>query len=237
MTDMQYSIILPSYSEARNLKLLLPELNQVMSSLAKSFEIIVIDTQQSQDNTQEICSTYNVKYVNREPTDSYGDAFRTGLRVGLGKYFIFMDSDGSHTPDFIPKMINHVEREEVDLIIASRYIQGGKSANNPLLLSLSKVLNAIYSKVLKINCKDVSNSFRLYRAALLIEMELTSNNFDILEEVLFKLIHQNKSFKLAEIPYSFQRRRHGKSKRNFLMFSLTYLITLLKLQYKMLFLK
>jgi dolichol-phosphate mannosyltransferase len=59
--------------------------------------------------------------------------------------------------------------------------------NNRILILMSWVVNIVYSIVLNLRCKDVSNSFKLYRGDLLRNLNLYCNNFDIVEELLFKL--------------------------------------------------
>jgi len=228
---LDYSILLPCYMEAENLNVLLPQIKAVMMSMPYSFEIIVIDANQNMDDTSRICNDNDVKHVHRSPSNSYGDAFRTGLRAGNGRWFIFMDSDGSHPPSFIPKLISASKQEDNILVVASRYIQGGESANNIILVLMSKLLNQVYSKVLNIHCKDVSNSFRLYPSALLKGFILQCGHFDILEEVLFKMVRKNKHMNIIEVPFSFEKRIYGESKRNFLVFLFNYLKTLTKLRY------
>ena len=55
-------------------------------------------------------------------------------------------------------------------------------------------------------------------------------NFDLVEEILYKLTNKYKKLKIIEIPYLFKKRKFGKSKRT-LIFSITYLLTLLKLRF------
>ena len=78
--------------------------------------------------------------------------------------------------------------------------------------------------------KDISNSFRLYKARKLKNIITVSNNFDIVEEIIYKLSKKYKNLKITEIPYVFKKRKFGKSKRT-LFFAITYLITLLKLRF------
>ncbi len=229
--SIDYSIILPCFMESDNLSVLLPQIKAVMAHLSVSFEIIVVDTNKKMDSTSSVCKAHQIKYVHRSPNNSYGDAFRTGIHSGNGRWFIFMDSDGSHPPSFIPQLIDASNKSDHRLIIASRYITGGKSANSKNLVWMSKLLNAVYSYVLNINCRDVSNSFRLYPAHLLKDLVLTCEHFDILEEVLFKLVRHNQDLKIIEIPFSFKKRIHGESKRSFLIFLFNYLKTLTKLAY------
>jgi dolichol-phosphate mannosyltransferase len=227
--NISVSVILPAYNEAKNLSVILPELNTVLLSTGLTYEVIVVDTKIPQDNTQEICHALHVRYINRKATDSFGDAIRTGIAEARGYYVIFMDADGSHDPHFILKMLE--KRSQADIIIASRYIQGGRTENMWLLVLMSRVLNFIYSIVLGINCADISNNFKLYKRDMLITLNLRSQNFDIVEEILFKIVKTFPSVKIMEIPFYFERRRFGKTKRNLFSFIISFVVTLFKLRF------
>jgi len=139
-----------------------------------------------------------------------------------------MDADGSHAPEFIANLYKY--RNEYDVVIASRYVKGGASQNSKILIFMSYIVNMFYSIFLNLNCKDVSNSFKLYDALLLKDLNLVSNNFDIIEEILYKLKKARKDLRIYEIPYYFRGRMFGHSKRNLFIFALSYLFTLMRLR-------
>jgi dolichol-phosphate mannosyltransferase len=225
------SIFMPAYKEAQNLALLLPRLISVVSALEQDYEIIVVDTVQPMDDTPAVCSrvTGNIVYANTDYTDSYGHAVRTGIRLAKGKYFIALDADGSHDPEFISKLYPY--KDDFDVVIASRYASGGGTQNSKMEIFMSRVVNIIYSIVLGLNCKDVSNSFKLYHTQDLKALYLKSNNFDIIEEILYKLKKNKKNLLIKELPFTFKRRIYGQTKRKLLLFVITYIITLLKLRF------
>ena len=96
---------------------------------------------------------------------------------------------------------------------------------------MSKILNYIYSIVLNLKCKDVSNSYKLYRGDLLKKLELRCNNFDIVEELLFKLSRMNRNLRICEVPYVFKARMFGHTKRNLIAFMFSFAFTLMKLRF------
>jgi len=181
------------------------------------------------DNTKEVCEENNVSYIQRTGGNNYGDAIRTGIDRARGEYTIFMDADGSHSPEFISKLYNY--KNEYDVVIASRYIDGGSTDNNWLLILMSYITNMTYSVVLNLRYKDISNSFKLYRTSHLKELTLKCKNFDIVEEILYKIKKDHKELKVLEIPYSFKQRLFGHTKRNLLLFILTYIVTIVRLRF------
>jgi dolichol-phosphate mannosyltransferase len=224
---VELSIVLPAYEEAENLRVLLPQLREVMSSLSSSGEILVVDAASPRDDTPEICSLNKVRYVPRTGGSYYGDAIRTAVRNAMGKYVILMDADGSHDPGFVAQLWPF--REEFDVVIASRYVSGGKTDNPPILIFLSLVVNVVFRLVLSLNCRDVSNSFRLYQGDQFRALKLECTNFDIVEEMLIKLQPGDRSLRIKEIPFTFQKRKEGKTKRDLVAFAMTYVVTLLRL--------
>ncbi len=223
------SVILPSYLEAENLHLLLPRLKTELQRIGKPYEILVIDTATPMDETERVCQENGARYVSRGPGNVYGDAVRTGIREARGQWILFMDADGSHAPEFVSKLVEQAERN--DVVIASRYIEGGHTENTLPLKLMSRTLNWTYAFVLNLPYKDVSNSFKLYRAELLKGLTLRCDNFDLIEEILFKLRRLNPKLRVVEIPFSFKKRMFGETKRNLLAFILTYLFTMIRLRF------
>lgn len=225
---IELSVVLPAYQEEENLRLILPRLKDVLRSLNIEHEILVIDTMSPLDKTQMICERFEVRYIPRRGGNLYGDAVRTAIEEIKGQFVVFMDADGSHTPEFLKELVER--RNQSDVVIASRYIEGGYTENPPSLILMSRILNWTYSLVLGLKCKDVSNSFKLYRTDWLKEIGLVCDNFDIIEEILFKITRNHPDTRILEIPFSFKKRMFGQTKRNLLLFIAGYLLTMIKLR-------
>ena len=219
--------MLPAYEEAANLDVLIPQLHAAARSLTRDYDIVVVDTQTPRDDSPGVCHRYNARYVARQGGNLYGHAIRTGLMEARGKYVVFMDADGSHNPAFLPLLWQH--RNEVDLVIASRYVSGGRTENPVVLIFMSHAVNYVFRFFLGLKCFDVSNSFRLYRGEDLRALRLKCNHFDIVEEILVKLVFSHSAYRLLEVPIVFEKRKAGRTKRNLLLFALGYAVTLLRL--------
>ena len=223
------SVIIPAYKEEENLRVILPKLNEILKEMGISNEILIIDTMEAMDNTVSICGENEAEYVARVGGNNYGDAIRTGIERAEGEFTIFMDADGSHDPKFIKELYSN--RIGNDVVIASRYVEGGNTENGRTLILMSLIVNKLYSLFLNLDCKDVSNSFKLYRSSDLKKLELRCNNFDIVEEILFKLKKSKPEITIKEIPFVFQKRMFGDTKRNLFVFILTYAVTIIKLRF------
>jgi len=218
------SVVLPAYEEAENLAWFLPQLRGVLHDLGVSHEILVVDTSSPLDATPGVCRGQEVKYCNREGGNLYSHAVKTGITRSRGRRVVMMDCDGSHDPAVIPRL--WAERERANLVIASRYVVGGHTENPTILIGLSLVVNFVFRLVLRLHCRDVSNSFRLYEGDELRALQLECANFDIVEEILIKLSFGRPDFTVREIPFTFGRRKAGRTKRDLVAFALSYLATL-----------
>ena len=229
MNEVEISVVIPAYLEAENLRLLLPRLKNILAKLSSSSEIVVADTLEPKDDTPVVCKEQGVVYLNRQGGNTYGDAVRTGIKNAKGKYIVFMDADGSHDPEFIEKL--YAERTAHDVVIASRYVQGGNTDNTFISKLMSLTVNKLFALGLGLPYKDVSNSFKLYNAEQLKNLQLYCNNFDIIEEILYKLKKNKKNLLVKEIPFYFKKRIYGETKRELVKFIFSYARTMFRLRF------
>jgi dolichol-phosphate mannosyltransferase len=226
--ECELSIILPSYTEAENLRVLLPRLTPVLDELTGSWEVLVVDTVEPLDDTAALCDGERVRYTPRVGGNDYGDAIRTGIRESRGRMAAIMDVDGSHDPEFLRQMWS--AREQADIVIASRYTAGGSTDNPPLLVMFSRMLNSVFAVVLRMPVRDISNSLRLYRGAPLRALELRFAHFDIQEEILARLLWDPVSpATVLELPFRFRRRLSGDSKRSMAVFIAAFVSAMFRL--------
>ncbi len=224
----ELSIVLPAFNEEENLRLLIPRVRHACEELTGSFEILVVDTMTPMDGTPELCEEQGIRYISRTGGNLYGDAVRTGIGQSNGRYIVFMDADGSHPPHFLQDLWR--ERENADVIVASRYVSGGFTENSKVLVLMSWFVNIGYRVVLGLKCKDVSNSFKLYPGDALRALKLRCDNFDIVEEILVRLVRGNPGFSILEVPFTFKKRMFGQTKRNLMTFVFSYSVTLVRLR-------
>lgn len=226
--QLELSVVMPAYREADSLRLLLPKLVPAVAALSSSFEIIVADSMTPIDDTAEVCAASGVRCVSRTGGNTYGDAVRSGIQSSSGKFVLLMDSDGSHNPAELIKLWS--QRGNADLIIGSRYVRGGNTENPAILILMSRVLNLAYKVAFRLPVSDVSNSLRLYRGDQLRSLQLVSSNFDIVEEILIRLVAGKTHTSVLEVPVTFEQRKAGESKRHLPTFILSYFSSMAKMQ-------
>lgn len=220
---MELSVVIPAWNEADNLARLLPQLHVVLSDLDCEYEIIVVDNH-SPDGTAEACAAGRATLV-QQTEPGYGGALWAGFERASGQYVLTMDADLSHEPDFIPIMWNR--RSDAELVIASRYVEGGGAEMPWYREILSIILNVIYTRALSLPVKDISSGFRLYHASALDGLDLRSSDFDALEEILIKCYARG--CQIAEVPFQYVPRVSGESKVRLLQFGAAYLKTLVRM--------
>ncbi|MDQ6679169.1 MAG: glycosyltransferase [Acidobacteriota bacterium] len=207
---------------------LLPVLKENAGALTPSHEIIVIDASEPLDNTAEVCQVNGVRHVYRTGGDHYGDAVRTGIAEAQGRWILFMDADGSHNPIHLQRL--WAKRESFDIVVGSRYVAGGETENPWILICMSFIVNLTFRMAFHLDCRDVTNSFRLYRGAPLRALTLQSDDFDIIEEILIRIVAGPAQGTVTEVPVVFERRKAGESKRKLMAFAASYLTTLARLR-------
>ncbi len=222
---MSISTVLLAKNEAKNLEKMLPVLKEILDSIGEKYEILVIDSK-SKDNTKSICEKNKVTYILNECEKlSYAGAYKTAIKYAKYEKFQILDCDFSHDP-FVIEGLNKKFNEGYDVVIGSRYTKGGKTDDYLMSKIMSRTLNLVYRVLLGIKPKDISTSFRMYDTKQLKKITIESSHFEIQEEIIFKLMQNNKEIKIAEIPIYFNKRLYGESKREMIPFIKAYIKSL-----------
>jgi dolichol-phosphate mannosyltransferase len=221
---MDLSVLIPVWNEADNLEVLLPELQRTLAELALAFEILVVDGGSS-DGSVATAEALGARVV-RQSEPGYGGALREGFAAARGDYVLTMDGDYSHEPSLAARL--WLERADADLVIASRYMEGGGAEMPAFRLALSRALNGVYRRVLDLPVRDLSSGFRLYRATALRAARTSARNFDVLPEALVQLYAEG--YRVREMPFHYRPRRKGRSHARLLRFGWAFLLTLLRMR-------
>ena len=155
---------------------------------------------------------FYIKVIKRTERGGLISAIYEGFKSSIGNYILVMDADFSHSPSHIDHMVNEISGSDTDLLIASRYVQGGKIIGwTPKRRFLSKFATNL-SKLLfgLTNVSDPMSGFFIVRRNVIRKMHFSTSGFKILLEILVK----SKNLKVKEIPYTFSDRALGASKLN-----------------------
>lgn len=130
----------------------------------------------------------------------FGHQLRTGLRQARGAYVITVDPDFSGPLTFLADL--WARRHEAEVIVASRYIDGGR-IDMPAARRLgSRVLNAVFRRGLSLGVNDGSSAIRLYRTDVVNALALQAADYDILQEVLVRAYADG--WRVLEVPLHYR---------------------------------
>lgn len=213
----QVSIIIPTYNESRNIIQILKSIGENLPKNISAEAIVVDDN--SPDSTGKIVDEYlkNVKkiagytmdIIHRTSKSGLSSAILSGIQRAKGDTIVVMDSDFSHPPQIIPKLIESLKNYQCDMVIASRYIKGGKINGWTLKRKImSKIATLIAKKGLGVKTKDPMSGFFAFKKNILKGINFDAIGYKILLEILVK----KSGIVVKEIPYTFENRNLGSSK-------------------------
>jgi dolichol-phosphate mannosyltransferase len=202
---MQLSVLIPTLNERDDISRLIPALKEVIPPDVTDYEILVIDGH-SEDGTPQLASRLGARVID-QTKPGYGGALEAGFAHAVGDYILTLDADLSHPPKCVPAMWK--ARHKAEVVIASRYVQGG-TANMPHTRRLlSRILNLLFVRGMSLPIHDISSGFRLYKSSVVRSLSLSGTDFDVLEEILIRS-HAN-GWQIIEVPFHYQSRRGGRS--------------------------
>jgi glycosyltransferase involved in cell wall biosynthesis/tetratricopeptide (TPR) repeat protein len=217
---MDLSVVIATWNEAANLPPLITELRKALAPHALAYEILVVDGG-SRDGTAEVARGLGCEVMLQEE-EGFGGAIRTGLDRARGAWILTMDADLSHPPDFFGEMWRR--REEAEVVIASRFVPGGRADMPRLRIVLSRILNRTFSELLAIPLRDLSSGFRLYRASAVRAFRTEARDFNVQQELLTGLLVRGG--RALEVPFHYRPRVHGSSHARIWKFGRSYLRSL-----------
>jgi dolichol-phosphate mannosyltransferase len=207
------SVIIPTYKEAENLPLLVPEVAEALERRGWRWQVIVVDDN-STDATPEVlndlAARYPGQFAYRIRTDERGlsSAVVAGLAMAGGDVLVVMDADLSHPPERLPALVDFV-RDGAEFVIGSRYVHGGRTEDWSRLRWLNSAGATLLSKPLVGPVKDpMAGFFALPRKVFERAISLNPIGYKIGLELIVKCGIST----VAEVPIVFRNRIHGESK-------------------------
>lgn len=215
------TVLVPAYNEALKIMSSLTEIYEYMQGLADrvDFELLVIDDG-STDETGDIAEAFarsrpEVVVARQVVNMRLGQALRDGFRLSRGDIVVVFDSDLSYSVDHIGRMIDTMIDEQVAIVIASPYMEGGKVSAIPWQRELmSKQANRLLSLTSQYPIKTITAMVRAYNGPFIRNLSLKAMGPEINTEIMYKA--QIMRARVAEIPahldWSDQAERMAKRK-------------------------
>ena len=155
------SVVLPAKNEAENLSRLIPKLKNSLEQLKgrKPREIIVVNDG-SDDDTEQVCLSMGIKVVSHPYSLGNGAAIKTGTRNAMGEIIVFMDADGQHDPDDLPRLLEKLY-QGYDMAVGARDYSG-QASNARFFANLA--YNRLASIMTSFKIDDLTSGFRAVRS-------------------------------------------------------------------------
>lgn len=154
---MAISVVLPAKNEAAAIGQTIEKIKQLQA--IDEIEIIVVNDG-STDSTKVVAEQAGARVVSHPYSKGNGAAIKTGAREAIGDIIIFMDADGQHDPQDIPRLIEKIG-QGYDLVVGAR--QKGSQASIGRGIA-NKLYNNLATYMTEHPVEDLTSGFRIVRA-------------------------------------------------------------------------
>lgn len=216
--SLELSIIIPCYNERDNVELLFQALDKALEG--RRWEGIFVD-----DNSPDGTIDYiwalaqkdrRIRGVLRVGRRGLSTAVIEGILSSSAPCVAVIDGDMQHDETRLPLMLDAVLRDDYDIAVGSRHVEGGANTGlaNRWRLFLSNMGIRIAQQFLPVALNDPMSGFFLLKRSLFIELlpQLSGTGFKILLDLVMSA---PSSVRIKEIPFQFRQRLFGESKLDF----------------------
>ena len=210
----QLSVVVPTFNERDNVTALFRKLETALAGVA--WEVIFVDDN-SPDGTWDVVRDLarqdnRVRCIRRIGRRGLSGACIEGILASSAPCAAVMDADLQHDEAQLPKMLALLQAGGIDLVVGSRYIEGGSADSfNKGRAGASALATEVAKRVLRVKIADPMSGFFMIRRDRFEQLapQLSTQGFKILLDVVATARGE---LRIQEIPYSFGSRLHGESK-------------------------
>jgi dolichol-phosphate mannosyltransferase len=208
------SVVVPTFNERDNVTALYRKLEASLRGVA--WEVVFVDDN-SPDGTWDVVRGLaqhdsRVRCVRRIGRRGLSGACIEGILASSAPFAAVMDADLQHDETRLPKMLSLLQGGEADLVIGSRYIEGGSADSfNRQRAGASALATEVAKRVLGVRVADPMSGFFMIRRDRFEQLapQLSVQGFKILLDIIATT---HGELRTVEIPYTFGVRLHGESK-------------------------
>jgi dolichol-phosphate mannosyltransferase len=206
------SVVIPTYNERDRLPELVASLFAVYASAGLDAELIIVDDN-SPDGTgrlaDQLAKRSRIRVIHRAGKLGLGTAVIEGFNSSQAPIVAVIDADLSHPPAMLPQMLATMRQHSADVVVGSRYIEGGGTRGWPFgRLVMSRLACLMAAGLTPV--RDATSGFFLIRRELAKGVTISAGGFKICLELLVR----GRPASIVEVPYVFEGRTAGKSKMN-----------------------
>jgi dolichol-phosphate mannosyltransferase len=211
----ELTVIVPTYNERANVERLIELLSAALGGV--QWEVMFVDDD-SPDGTAALVkeigkSDPRVACIRRVGRRGLAGAVIEGALASSAPYVAVIDGDLQHDERLLPQMLAKLKADEADLVIASRYVEGGgeKGGLSAVRSSGSRFANWLGRHILRARVSDPVSGFFMVRREVVEDAapRLTTSGFKILFDLIASTRHP---LRILELPYQFRERAEGASK-------------------------
>jgi glycosyltransferase involved in cell wall biosynthesis len=199
-------VVIPAKDEEKSI-------GEIIEGCKKYAKRVLVIDGYSKDKTREVAEKSGAEVVLQKGKGK-GAAIRTSAEhVSGDEIVVFIDADGSHDPDDIPKLIKPIQETKADHVTGSRLFGGSSELHGGfdefMRLTGSSFITFCINNKFNVRLSDSQNGFRAIRGAVLKDLDLRENITTIEQEMIIKTL--KKGYKMSEVPAHEYRRKYGES--------------------------
>jgi dolichol-phosphate mannosyltransferase len=210
----QLSVIVPTFNERDNVTTLYRRLEATFAGIA--WEVVFVDDN-SPDGTWDVVrglaqADTRVRCIRRIGRRGLSGACIEGILAASAPYAAVIDADLQHDETQLPKMLALLQGGEFDLVVGSRYIEGGSADSfDRQRAGASQLATEVARRVLRVKIADPMSGFFMIRRDRFEQLapQLSTQGFKILLDIVATARGE---LRVKEIPFTFGTRLHGESK-------------------------
>jgi dolichol-phosphate mannosyltransferase len=207
-TSVELSVVVPSYNERGNVTALIDRLEAALQDV--SWEVIYVDDDSPDGTADEVRASARtdrrVRCVQRIGRRGLASAVIEGILTSSAPYAAVIDADLQHDETLLPRMLERIKRDALDVVIGSRYVEGGGTGDwNDTRAALSRLATRVSRLVVPQPLTDPMSGFYLISRAAFDRAvhRLSGQGFKILLDLYAS---SPEPYRFAELPYTFRSR-------------------------------
>ena len=207
------TLIIPTLNEAENIDPLLQRIFKVKDDCSFDFDVLFVDSASSDATCEKVLKwkkKYDVSILELESNEGLASAVVAAVRIAKGKVVAVMDADLSHPPEILPALIEPVLSGNYDMVIGSRYIDGGSTPDWPFMRRLGSRVATLPAKLFTRVQDPLAGLFAVDSTKFKC-MTGSIRGFKVALEILAS---NTGSMRVKEVPIEFRERCYGISKMN-----------------------
>ena len=230
----ELSIIIPILNEAKNVLLLIPEINKVRIKLnIKKFEILLIDDN-SVDNIEFVVKKLKRKFkylklfIRKNKKKDLSQSCVFGFKKSSFKNILVMDGDNQHHPKYIIQLFNAYSKGDFDIVVGSRNLLKKSNVGLSFIRRLFSILLIFtINYLLGSKTKDPMSGFFIFKKKIYLKNKkfIFNRGYKILLDLIYP---SRKKLKILDINIDFRSRGSGSSKINYKIIYFLVLIIIKK---------